>query len=249
MHGQERALHLILLALLLACSACAADDVTRLRDPLSAADLTEPLPPLPNLYTRRGQCTPLTSYVPPTAGSSYVYRRQDGGRSSRVIQAVSGDLITFQYRNLSTESAEPLPPRKAVAGLFVGGPASGAGRSIRYAEAPTTFLARLQPGQTATLATTETTEFAGKSLTLSLPTLVKYESCGTISLMGEAVPVRVYRISSARRTFHRVRGESIRRTATAFYLSEETGYPLIFQDDTLTVIEQILPPAQSRSNP
>lgn len=74
-------------------------------------------------FVADAHCTPLSAYTPPEVGADYVFRDDDGRRSSRRIVSVEGARIGMQYQDLSTPGQGPLPPgddRRPVRGRRTG---------------------------------------------------------------------------------------------------------------------------------
>lgn len=185
-------------------------------------------------------CTPLGVYTSPKVGTTFRYRRADGGVSNRRIVSVDGADITYEYHLQG--ATEPLPPQELSLGfLVIGGTPN---RTVTYTVDPAQALRRLEPGQTVTLPTTEISVIKGDRRSLDSPTLVKFDGCGSVSVGGRSEDVRVYRVSRARRLKAPNGVDRIVRTETGYYLSAAHGFPLGYQDDSLTMIEAILVPHQ-----
>jgi hypothetical protein len=223
-------------------SACAASGPPAPVDPLAPDELSRPLDRLAPQFVAGRACAPLAAYVAPPAGTRFEYRRPDGSRSTRTITASRGDEVEFAFQVAGAEHA--LPPRAVLAGFMLARSGPESGRGLEYERNPVDVLRTLQPGQVATIPTAETSTLAGRRLTLSLPTLVRYEACGDVMVAGQTHPVRVYRVSRGRRVLDRATGtDRVLRSQATYYLSATAGFPLIFQDQAITVADRIVPPA------
>ena len=226
-------------ASLLLVGAC---DEARPVDPLKAGELDASIR-FVSEFTRSQECSPLTDYVAPTIGSVYRYRRDDGLRSERSIMDVRGSLVTFEYRDLAQPRA--LPARRTWAGIFVAGLAGAPNGSTRYERDPMDVLAELRPGASESIGVRRSVRINGRIETQRFPTLIKFEACGTVLVSGRQVPVRVYRVSSASRVPKAAQGDLVRRSQTTYYLSEETGFPIVVQDRVTAVVERISVPSSA----
>lgn len=195
----------------------------------------------PPEFSPRTDCTPLTRWTGPDFGSRYVYRRADGTTSERTILSVADGVVGFRYRDLSTPGLEALPPRYAVAGLLAVYPEPGAARRVDHARPPLPAIQALAVGQSATIHTVEFSRIKGVERRVAFPTTVRYRACGDLSVAGRAMPVRVYDVATARRVVDPRTGEAVRQSQIAYFLSDETGYPLAIQDQTSTVAIRIEP--------
>lgn len=207
-------------------------------------------PPLPTFtdtiapaagFIPGSDCSPLARYQPPQVGTVFRYRREDGSLVARTVARVEGDAIV-----VTTPTANPQSPtvsQATVGGMFPLPRPSVPGRQLEYAQPPMAVLATLAVGQTATVPVEETTRFGAQPVTTSVPVVVKYEACGTVSVQGEALPARVYRLSSAGLSQPRGQQATVRRTTNVFYLSNTEGYPLIYQGQAVTMVTDIRRPA------
>lgn len=199
--------------------------------------ILSPLLP-PHSFIPASSCSRLGVYDGPSPGSTYVYRRPDGSSSSRHIVSSAQGRVVFRYRDLSDPSRVPLPDRVALAGVYVSYDETSP-RTVDYKTDPVAALAALMPGETATIPTTETSTIRGKARRIDFPTVTTYRMCGSLTVQGRNVPVRVYDVSASRRVVDRSGGDQIRSGRVTYYLSAETGYPLAFQDTATTVIDRI----------
>lgn len=223
-------------------SACGAPKAVQPVDPLTGAELATPLAVFAPQFERAPTCSPLTVYRPPPVGTRIDYRRDSGSRSSRTITAAAGDTVTFVYRESGAK--EPLPPRPVGAGFMLTAGAITPNRRLTYAADPLSVLRTLQPGQVVIIPTEERSSVKKSALALSLPTVVRYEACGDVAVDGHRHFVRVYRVSRGRRVLDRAHhADRILRSESTYYLADDLGFPLIFQDRAITVAERISLPS------
>lgn len=201
------------------------------------------LPP-PKEFSQTRDCKPHGQYNAPVMETRYVYRRHDGSFSQRQIMSTDQGIVGFRYQDLSKEEQKPLPTRHAIAGLLVTYVEPGSPRRIAYEGDPVREISRLGFGQTLRIPTVETSKLNGRDRRVAFPTTVTYRMCGDLEVAGERMPVRVYSIGSARRVIDRKNVDHVRQGVVTYYLSDQTGYPLVIQDETTTVVDRILPASQ-----
>ncbi len=127
--------------------------------------------------------------------------------------------------------------RTAIAGIFVIHEPLG-NRAITYAHDPVGVVEALALGETAIIPTVENSTIRNRHRRLAFDTAVRFRACGTVSVEGRPVAVRVYDVSTARRVVERSGKDALRYSGVTYYLSSETGYPMIFQDsETTTAVE------------
>lgn len=210
----------------------AAETVNARTDPVS-------WPSPPEAFEPSADCTPLGNYKGPTPGFTYIYRRQDSSLSSRTIVSTDGTRITFQYRDLSNPSQIALPNRMALAGVFVTYDAASSPRKVRYRTDPVATLETLEAGRSATIPTTETSTIRGKTRAVTYPTVTTYRVCGVLNVQGRRAPVRVYDVTTSRRVVDPSGDDAVRSSQVTYYLSNETGFPMAYQDAATTTLERI----------
>ena len=214
-------------------------DLAPVTESVSAQVSPASLAPPPETFDQASDCAPLRRYDGPTPGFTYIYRRQDGSLSSRRIIAADGARITFEYRDLSNPSQIALPNRLALAGVFVTYDAASSPRKVRYRTDPVASLETLEVGQSVTIPTTETSTIKGKTRTIAYPTITTYRMCGVLVTQGQSMPVRVYDVTTSRRVVAPSGDDSVRSSRVTYYLSDETGFPLAYQDAATTTLERI----------
>ncbi|WP_428149974.1 hypothetical protein [Brevundimonas sp.] len=179
----------------------------------------------PTGFVAEAHCTPLAAYTPPQVGADYVFRDDNGRRSSRRIVSVDGDRIGMQYRDLSTQEQKPLPPMVNIAGLFVVGTPGGT-RQKTYPVDPMATLATLQVGQSAVIAASETSTLNRRRRTVATPVTVRYLACGRLPVAESAVAVRLYKVDSRTLILDRARQEQLTVTSVVYAMPLASGFPV-----------------------
>jgi hypothetical protein len=182
-------------------------------------------------FVAEAHCTPLSAYTPPRIGADYIFRDDDGRRSSRRIVTVEGARIGTQYQDLSTPEQRPLPPTVTIAGLFVVG-APGGTRQKTYPANPMTALSSLQVGQSAVIAASETSTLNGRRRTVATPATVHYLACGRLPIGESAVAVRLYKVDSRTRILDRSGREQLTVTSVVYAMPLTSGFPVALANPT-----------------
>jgi hypothetical protein len=203
-----------------------------------------PAPPFVTSFSSSPHCSSL-KYHPPVRRLALTYRTDGAEKVRKTVVDVSGALVTSMTEFPENRTLPPTPPQRSIAGMFTAGGGTGSSkREVLYAENPVLVLQRLRVGQEVKIEATETSDLGRRHAVLSVPTLIKYEACGTLRAANDDMPVKVYRISTARRSFDRARKtDGVRRSTTRFYFSDSLGYPIGYQDETFSILDRVEGPS------
>lgn len=186
-------------------------------------------------FSSVSDCAPLAQfYRPPTVGTIFEYRQANGARTSRLVEAVSGDLVTVRMRALQSSDGRVLPDtapsflRQTYAGVFAVSGAVGE-RRLTYEREPMAVLKSLGHGQTAEVAVNERIILNGRRVRAEVPVRIRYEACGHMDTLDGRDFVRVYQISSAGLDSRSGQGRRVLRTEATAYFSERHGFPVALQ--------------------